>query len=109
MRNQTECVPKGRENWRPGTPGFEVVLTDLSPEALVTFGADHLERTRSCFEMLSYMVPHAPFESRRARRPDQAETISRNIQAYTHLALRLVIERAASVDLKEPLFDWNTP
>jgi hypothetical protein len=30
------------------------------------------------------------------------------IQEYTHRALRLMVERAASVDLKEPLFDWNT-
>jgi len=30
------------------------------------------------------------------------------IQADTHRALRLMIERAASLDLKEPLFDWNT-
>ena len=30
------------------------------------------------------------------------------IQTYTHLALRLMIERAAAVDLKEPLYKWNT-
>jgi hypothetical protein len=29
-------------------------------------------------------------------------------QAYTHRALRLMIEQAASVDVNEPLFDWNT-
>lgn len=30
------------------------------------------------------------------------------IQEYTHRVLRLMIERAADVDLKEPLFKWNT-
>jgi hypothetical protein len=40
--------------------------------------------------------------------PFELEQFLGIIQAYTHRALRLMIERAASVDLKEPLFDWNT-
>ena len=40
--------------------------------------------------------------------PIELEQFLGIIQTYTHRALRLMVERAASVDLKEPLFDWNT-
>lgn len=40
--------------------------------------------------------------------PIELEQLLGIIQDYTHRTLRLMIERAASVNLKEPLFDWNT-
>jgi hypothetical protein len=40
--------------------------------------------------------------------PIEVEQILGIIQEYTHQALRLMIERAASVDPNEPLFNWNT-
>jgi len=40
--------------------------------------------------------------------PIELEQFLGTFQAYTHRALRLMIERAASVDLNEPLFDWNS-
>ena len=39
--------------------------------------------------------------------PIEVEQFLGIIQAYTHRALRLMIERAASVDVREPLFNWN--
>lgn len=40
--------------------------------------------------------------------PIEVEQFVGIIQDYTNRALRLMIERAADVDLKEPLFKWNT-
>lgn len=40
--------------------------------------------------------------------PIELEQFLGIIQTYTHRALRLMIERAAKVDLTEPLFKWNT-
>ena len=40
--------------------------------------------------------------------PIEVEQFVGIIQEYTHRALRLMIERAADVDEKEPLFQWNT-
>jgi hypothetical protein len=40
--------------------------------------------------------------------PIEVEQFLGTIQGYTHRALRLMIERAASADLEEPLFNWNT-
>ena len=39
--------------------------------------------------------------------PLEVEQFLGIIQAYTHRALRLMIERAATVNLKEPLFKWT--
>jgi hypothetical protein len=57
-------------------------------------------------------VVHASLHTNRIKNeqgdPIEMEQFLGIIQKYTHQALRLMIERAASVDRNEPLFDWST-